>query len=369
MSPINPIHITVLPGDGIGQTVTKAALPVLDLFDLPLKMTFADIGWECWKAFGNPIPQKTWQLIQSSDATLIGAITSKPLKEAHHALPKNLQNKPPTYVSPIIQLRQHLDLYANIRPCYSILKKATPFSLCIIRENTEGLYSGLDFAPLTEELKPALSKTKWSDMPKESLSASIRVQSKNGLKRIFSMAFDYAKRHHFSKVTFADKPNVLRQSSAFARGIFEEEASIYPHIEAEVLNVDAVAHWLVKRPESFGVIVAENMFGDILSDVAAAVMGGLGFAPSANIGTKGCYFEPVHGSGLNMSNLEANPCAMFLTIAMMLHHLGFINQAHQIQQAVKNVVRNQQSLTYDVGGDATTTEMAQSIINEVRKQL
>lgn len=369
MSPVNPIHIAVLPGDGIGQIVTKEALPVLGLFDLPLKMTFADIGWECWKAHGNPIPQTTWQLIQKSDATLLGAITSKPLKEAHHALPSSLQSHPPIYVSPIIQLRQQLDLYANVRPCFSILKTANPFKLCIIRENTEGLYSGLDFAPITDDFMPVLSESKWSDMPKESLSASVRIQSKKGLKRIFSMAFDYAKRHGFSKVTFADKPNVLRQSGAFALGLFKEEASSYPDIEAEVLNVDAVAHWLVKRPESFGVIVAENMFGDILSDVAAAVMGGLGFAPSANIGTKGCYFEPVHGSGLNMSNPEANPCAMFLTIAMMLHHLGFTNHAHKIQQAVKNVVWNQQHVTYDLGGESTTSEMAQAIIKQVRKQL
>ena len=366
MTALKPIKITILPGDGIGQKVMQHALPILEHFDIGFDLSVAEIGWSCWQKAGNPVPQITWDLIHSADATLLGAITSKPYREAIAELPIALQECPPPYISPIIQLRQKLDLYANIRPCFSITKTKVPFNLCIIRENTEGLYSGLDFAPINDELLPVLSHTQWANTPKDSICASLRVQTTKGLKRIFTLAFEYAKAHGFSKVTLADKPNVLRQSSAFARDLFEQEAALHQDIEAEILNVDAIAHWLVKKPEMFGVIVAENMFGDILSDVAAAVMGGLGFAPSANIGSHGCYFEPVHGSGLNISNDEVNPSAMFLSIAMMLNYLGYDKEARLIQQAVLKVVREKKVVTYDVDGLATTAQMAQEIIKNLR---
>jgi molybdenum cofactor synthesis domain-containing protein len=357
------LKIAVLGGDGIGQEVTESVLPLFSALNLPIDLTRGDIGWKYWCEEGNPVPQRTWDLIESSDATLLGAITSLPEKEAEAGLCPSLRGTGLKYLSPIIQLRQKLDLHANIRPIFTIKDRLNPFNFVVIRENTEGLYAGLDFYPLPESLQPVFqTHPKWAKVPPESLSASIRVQSAKGLERIFKFAFAYAKKEGFNRVTFADKPNVLRSSAAFARKIFEAIAADYPDIKTDILNVDAVALWLVQRPEEFGVIVGENMFTDILSDVGAAVMGGLGFAPSQNIGDSGVYFEPVHGSAPRISPHKANPSAMFLTTSLLLKHLGFQAQSERVIQAVKAVVKSGRYLTYDLGGKASTQTMAQAII-------
>lgn|GEM_PF-8526 len=357
------LNIAVLPGDGIGVDVINAALPVIDALGIPATLCIGDIGWSFWEQEGNPIPDRTWQLIEKSDVILLGATTSKPQKEARDALSEKFNKNNPHYLSPIIQLRQQLDLFANVRPCFNIQSEKA-FNLCIIRENTEGLYAGFDYHPLPATLHDFILQNKnWANISQDELSCTLRIQSHKGLTRLFKFAFDYADKHNMRRVTLADKPNVLRYSSAFARELFEEQARQYPRIKADILNVDAVALWLIKRPEEFGVIIAENMFGDILSDVAAGVMGGLGFAPSANIGQTKSYFEPVHGSGPRMKHQSANPAAMFLTISMMLAHLDFKKEADIIKQSVIAIVKEGNFLTYDVGGNASTAEMATAIIN------
>lgn len=355
--------IAVLPGDGIGQEVTDAVLPIFKALDLPMNLILGDIGWQFWIDEGNPVPDRTWQLIKQCDATLVGAITSKPHKEAT----AECHIKGAEYLSPIIQLRKNLDLFANVRPCFS-LKHDRSFNLCIIRENSEGLYAGFDYAQLTPELKSIVSTHKeWSSKLDQKISCSLRLQSEHGLQRIFQFAFDYASKHQYEHVTFADKPNVLRQSSAMARDIFESVAKQYPSITHSIENVDAVGMHLVIKPERFGVIVAENMFADILSDVAAGVMGGLGLAPSANVGSDKAYFEPVHGSGLRMHSQTANPSAMFLSIAMMLDHLGFTEQAKAVNQSVREVITEGNILTKDLGGHASTSEMADAMIKRAQQ--
>ncbi|MBL7480694.1 isocitrate/isopropylmalate family dehydrogenase [Legionella bononiensis] len=358
------LKIAVLPGDGIGAEVTHAAIPIFELLQLPIQLSFGDIGWSYWRTEGTPIPERTWQLISNSDTVLLGAITSKPQREAIKELATQFQNDKLNYISPIIQLRQKLDLFANIRPCFSIKDEEREFNFCIIRENTEGLYSGFDYYPLPESINDLINeKERWRTIPANEISCTLRLQTKSGLIRLFQFAFDYASTQGINRVTFADKPNVLRQSSHFARELFEEIASHYPHINSDILNVDAVALWMIKRPEEFGVIVAENMFGDILSDVGAGVMGGLGFAPSANIGVNGSYFEPVHGSGPRMKPHSANPSAMFLTISMLLNHFGFNLHAKKISDSVAEVVREGRFITYDLGGFSTTMDMAKAIID------
>ncbi|MEQ1977379.1 isocitrate/isopropylmalate family dehydrogenase, partial [Xenorhabdus sp. SGI240] len=356
--------ILVLPGDGIGQEVCDAALPVFKALDLPVTLTIGDIGWTCWEREGNPVPESTWEQIDSVDAVLLGAITSKGKEEAQQALPSYLRGKVENYVSPVIQLRQRLGLYANIRPIRYIEGERKPFRCCVIRENTEGLYAGFDFKGI-----PAIAAT-WLTHPNidkygpEEAAWSVRLQTRFGLEHLFTTAFEYAQENNYTRVTFADKPNVMRESGHFAKVIFDTVTARYPEIQADIHNVDAVALWLVKKPHEFGVIVAENMFGDILSDLAAGVMGGLGLAPSANIGSDIAYFEPVHGSAPSMAGKnKANPAAMFYTIALLLEHLGFINAAMKINRAVDNVIRVGKTVTYDLGGSATTQQMAQAIIN------
>lgn len=369
MKPKNVLKIAVLPGDGIGVEVIEAAIPVFTALEIPVELNFGEVGWSFWQKEGNPLPERTWKLISQSDTTLLGAITSKPKREAIQELAPEFKQARLNYVSPIIQLRQKLDLFANVRPCFNIKRDRKDFNFCIIRENTEGLYSGFDYYPLPTQLHSLLDENKhWQKIAKNEISCTLRLQTKVGLIRLFEFAFKYANEQGIKRVTFADKPNVLRQSSDFARELFEAVSSQYSHITADILNIDAMALWLVRRPEEFGVIVAENMFGDILSDLGAGVMGGLGFAPSANIGIKGCYFEPVHGSGPRIGSNRANPSAMFLTIGLLLNHFGYTKAAGKIKQAVAAVVRQGKFVTYDVGGNATTQEMAQAIIEHCLRQ-
>lgn len=365
MDPAKKIKIAVLPGDGIGIEVTQAALPLFAALNIPVSLTSGDIGWSCWQNEGTPIPARTWQLIDEADTVLLGAITSKPQREAQNELAPQWQNAALSYVSPIILLRQTLDLFANVRPCCSIKKECNEFDFCVIRENTEGLYAGFDYHPAPDPVLHLLAKhPNWQTVPADELSCALRIQSTAGLTRLFQFAFHYAESHRMKRVTFADKPNVLRQSGHFARAIFESVAQQYPHIHADILNVDAVALWLIRRPEEFGVLVAENMFGDILSDVGAAVMGGLGFAPSANIGQNKCYFEPVHGSGPRIQNSCANPSAMFLTIGLLLNHFGYEQHAALIKHAVSTIVNEGRFVTYDLGGRSSTVDMANAIIDQ-----
>ncbi|MBM9400789.1 isocitrate/isopropylmalate dehydrogenase family protein [Gluconacetobacter azotocaptans] len=361
-----PLSLLGLPGDGIGPEVLGAALPIFDAMRIPIKLDIGKIGWSCWQAAGDPVPQDTWEKISHADVVLLSAITSKSRREAEDDLPPHLRQRAIEYVSPVIQLRQRLDLYANVRPIYD-LSGRDKFRAVVIRENTEGLYSGLDYWPAPAPIVDLLAEaTRAKPLGREHsghISASVRIQTRHGLSRIFLFAFEFARQNGYRKVTLADKPNVLRHSGAFARECFEEAAEKFPEIIADVQNVDAVALWLVMRPERFGVIVAENMFGDILSDLAAGVMGGLGFAPSENIGTTGAYYEPVHGSAPHLAGQNrANPSAMFLTIALALKKHGYGLEAAAIQRAV-SACYQAAKVTYDAGGSLSTAEAASEIIS------
>lgn len=357
------MRIAILPGDGIGQEVMALALPVFDRLSIPVHLMHGEIGWLCWQQEGAPIPERTWRLIAEADCVLLGAITSKPIWEAEAALMPVHQQQGLQYVSPLIQLRQTLDLFVNVRPCFSVAQTKTPFHFCIIRENTEGLYAGFDFSPLPSSLHQLISQDKrWQTCLAEEMACSLRIQTKKGLYRLFEFAFNYARKQGMQRVTWADKVNVLRQSGAFAHQVFCEVASAFPDILADCLQVDAVAMQLVRAPERFGVIVAENMFGDILSDVGASVMGGLGFAPSANLGKNGAYFEPVHGSAPHMPTHRANPCAMFLSIGLLLEHFNYPEAAKKIKEAVCWVVNDGRFVTPDAGGKASNEVMTEAIL-------
>ena len=362
------LKICVLAGDGIGKEVINSTIDVFKELNIPCQLSFGEIGFECWKKEGNTVPQATWDLIDKSDAVLLGAVTSKPLLEAEKELPKDLQNKGHKFVSPVIQLRQKLGLFANVRPVFDLISKKSRFNFCVIRENTEGLYAGLDFAEIPQPFKEVMIKEhndmlNWEINDLDKASCTVRLQTAKGLERLFRFAFEYAKSNGFSKVTLADKPNVLRYSGNFAKSILENVAKDYTAISYDIQNIDAVALQMVRKPENYQVIVAENMFGDILSDLGGGIMGGLGFAPSANIGGKKCYFEPVHGSAPKHAGLnKANPSAMFLTISLLLKHYGFKQEALKIEMAVKKVIHEGKYTTYDLGGNSSTSQMAEAII-------
>ncbi|WP_455480511.1 isocitrate/isopropylmalate family dehydrogenase [Bartonella sp. B12(2025)] len=356
--------VLVLSGDGVGQEVCDTALMVLEQFQLPIELTYGDIGWECWKQEGDPVPQATWQKIAESDAVLLGTVTSKEKEAALKELAPHLRDSKPTYISPVIQLRQRLGLFANIRPIRYIVGSRKPFHFCVIRENTEGLYAGLDFRGITSETATWLKHPNLKKYGLNEAAWTVRLQTRFGLERLFEYAFSYARAHSFKRVTFADKPNAMRESGQFAREIFEQVAQNYPEIEAGIYNVDTVALWIATKPEHFGVIVAENMFGDILSDLAAGMMGGLRFAPSANVGNKIACFDSVHGSALRIAGQnKANPSAMLYTTALLLDYLGFQDVAQQLSDSVDQVIRTGKTVTYDLGGLATTRQMAEAVLS------
>lgn len=357
--------ISVIPGDGIGIEVTQVALEIVESLELDWELQICEGGWSSWLKYGSPIPEQTWSSIRSSDALLLGATTSKPKREAMAELPPELIKQAESYVSPIVQLRQKLDLYANVRPQ---LDENFDTKLLVVRENTEGLYSGFDYSDLRENAVYSLVKSHRNvkEDPDGRISGSIRLQTEFAMDRILNFACETAKSKNISTVTVADKPNVLRESSSVLRDCVDRASKKFPDVRISIENVDAVALWMVRRPERFGLIVAENMFGDILSDLSAGLSGGLGVAPSANYGENFAYFEPVHGSAPSRAGRGiANPTAMILSVALMAQYLGYDHVSTVLRRALQATLLAGVS-TYDQGGDATTKEFGKRVIKEVR---
>ncbi|MFB7868029.1 isocitrate/isopropylmalate family dehydrogenase [Streptomyces sp. NPDC056069] len=357
--------VAVLPGDGIGPETMDAVLPVLERLHIPVGLVHGDIGWECWKHEGDPIPERTWDLLNATDTCLLGAITSKPPCEGEVELAASLRGQSTRYVSPIVQLRQRLGLFANVRPVENWTGHGRPYRFALIRDNTEGPCAGLGYAGNTvpAALRPVVSKP--SDVAADTaqdLGMTLQLPTRHGLEQLLRFSFDYARAHGHSLLTWADKPDVLRHGSA-AREVLEMAAISYPDIAVEVQSVDAVAMWMIRRPERFGVIVAENRFGDVLSGLGAGMTGGLGLAPSGNYGDGASYFGPVHGSAPDLAGRDrANPSAMFLALGMMLEHLGFSEAARELPRAVRSVLRRGESLTYDLGGQSSTRQAAAALL-------
>ncbi|APF19382.1 isocitrate/isopropylmalate dehydrogenase family protein [Caldithrix abyssi] len=390
--------IVTMPGDGIGKTVLPEAIRVLEAAGFEADYVHADIGWEFWCKEGNPLPQRTIDLLEKHKLALFGAITSKPKAEAAKELAPELQDKGYVYYSPIVGLRQHFDLDICMRPCKTF--KGNPLNfirrgpgdtieepevdVVIFRQNTEGLYVGVEWTNPPDEVynalmtHPKMKKFAWS--PKEELAISTRIFTKKYTERIVRAAFEYADKFGYKSVTVCEKPNVIRETSGMMLAIGKEVAAEYPHIQLWNTNIDAQMMWLTKNPEDYGVIVAGNMFGDIVSDGFAGLVGGLGFACSANIGKEVAIFEPTHGSAPKYETFDppiVNPIAMILTACMMLDHIGENDKANKIRQAVADVIAEGKVRTYDMlkmrgsqdvieKGAATTYQMTDAIIEKLK---
>ncbi|WP_039758382.1 isocitrate/isopropylmalate family dehydrogenase [Bartonella queenslandensis] len=358
--------VLVLPGDGVGPEVCDAALMVLEPLQLPIEFIYGDIGFKCWQQEGDTLPQATWQKIAESDALLLGAVHSNEQAAALKERTPHLQEKSLAYVSPILHLFQQLDLFATIRPVRYIFGPRKPFQFCVIRENSESLYAGLDFRGITPEISAWLKHPNLTKYDHKEAAWTVRLQTRFGLERLFEYAFSYARAHGMKRVTFADKPNVMRESGQFAQEIFEKIAQNYPEIEADIHHVEAVSLGIVTKPEQFGVLVAENMFGALLSELAAGVMGGLELAASAHVGNQIACFKPAHGSAAHIAGQnKANPSAMLYTTALLLEHLGFQEEATQLTKSVDQVIRAGKTLPYDLGGSASPRQMAETVRNSL----
>jgi len=391
-------HIVVtMPGDGIGNQVLPEAIRVLKAVEFDAEYIHADIGWDCWCREGNALPQRTTDLLAKHKLGLFGAITSKPKKQAEAELIPELRGKGYSYFSPIVTMRQKFNLDTCIRPCISfpgnplnfIRHRAgagfeEPFvNVVVFRQNTEGLYAGVEWTNPPEQVRAALvthSKFKpFANVPGADLAISVRIITRAAASKICKAAFDWAKTYGYKSVTICEKPNVLRETS----GMMEEEAKAvakeYPGIALWSTNIDAQTMWLTKNPEDYGVVVASNLFGDVISDAFAGLIGGLGFAASGNIGDEVAVFEPTHGSAPKYAELDppiVNPIAMFLSAVMMLEHVGEIEKAQRIRSAIADVVKEGKVRTYDMmriaggakaiaQGAASTIQMTDAVIEKL----
>ena len=386
--------IVAMPGDGIGQVVLPEALRVLEAAGFEADYVHGDIGWEFWKTEGNALPARTIDLLEKHKLGLFGAITSKPKDKAAAEIDPKLAEKGYVYYSPIVGLRQHFDLDVCIRPCRSFPGNPLNFirraadggfeepevDVAIFRQNTEGLYGGVEWTNPPDNVRQALEThpkmKKFADTPSEDLAVSTRIFTRSACHRITKAAFEYAKKFGYKSVTVCEKPNVIRETSGMmmfeARKVHED----YPDIQLWDTNIDAQMMWLTKNPEDYGVIVSGNMFGDIVSDGFAGLVGGLGFACSANIGDEVAVFEPTHGSAPKYAELSpsiVNPLAMMLSACMMLDHIDERETAERIRGAIAKVVAEGKVRTYDMmkirggaealnQGAASTKDMTDAVI-------
>lgn len=367
--------IAVLPGDGVGKDVTEAAMIVLEKMNLNAEYIYGDIGWEFWCKEGNPLPDRTIKLLHETDACLFGAITSKPKEEAEKELTSDLQGTGLVYSSPIVGLRQQFHLHTNLRPCKAYagnpLNYKENIDLVIFRENTEGLYVGIEYHPLPEEVRRVLLKThpkmkRFENVDPQDIAVSLRLMTRKGCQNIVRQAFEYAKKFGYKSVTVVEKPNVLRETGGLMVREARKIAAEYPAIDLWETNIDAMTMWLLKNPHDYSVLVAENMFGDIISDLSAQLVGGLGFASSGNIGDNYAVFEPTHGSAPKYAGqYKVNPMAMLLAVKLMLDYLGETEKAEKLESAVAKVIREGKVRTYDMGGSNTSLDVARAVADSI----
>ncbi|RLI88884.1 MAG: NAD-dependent isocitrate dehydrogenase [Archaeoglobales archaeon] len=324
-------RITVIPGDGIGKEVINAAMLVLEELSLPFEYVWMEAGDEAYEKYGKALPDETLEECKKSKAVLFGAVGE-------------------TAADVIVRLRFELETFANIRPAKSYRGVKCLYDnvdIVIVRENTECLYKGLEFEVA------------------EGIAEGIRVITRKGCERIARFAFELAKREGRKRVTALHKANVMKKTCGLFREVCREVAKEYD-VEFNDYYIDAACMYLVMDPWRFDVIVTTNMFGDIVSDLAAGLVGGLGLAPSANIGEKYAIFEPVHGSAPDIAGKGiANPSAMILTTAMMLRHFGYLEEAAKVEKALEEVLAEGKT-TPDLGGNLKTMEMAQEVVNKLK---
>ncbi len=389
--------IVAMPGDGIGKPVLDETIRVLEAAGFEANYVEGDIGWEFWKTEGNPLPQRTIDLIAEHKIALFGAITSKPKDEAFDELNDELKDKGFAYSSPIVGLRQHFGLDICARPTKSYLGNPLNFirrgadggveepevDAVIFRQNTEGLYGGVEWSDPDEQVYNAFMthpkfKQNFGTTPKAEVSISTRIFTKNATERILRAAFNHAKEYGYNSVTLCEKPNVIRETSGMMyKMALKMQAEDFPSIELWNTNIDAQMMWLTKNPENYGVIVAGNMFGDIISDGFAGLIGGLGFACSAQMSSDGiAVFEPTHGSAPKYADFDVsivNPIAMIESACMMLDYIDEKVISTKIRKAVAEVINEGKTRTYDMmkmsgrpdvieKGAASTQQMADAII-------
>jgi isocitrate dehydrogenase (NAD+) len=328
--------IAVITGDGIGPEIIEATMLVLNSVGLDFEFIKVAAGLNAWEKLRNQLPQETIDTIKTSDACLKGPTQTPP--------------GPGTFKSATVTLRQILDLYANIRPFKNhpgVPSVHKGVDMIIVRENTEGLYKGIEYTVGDSAL-------------------GIRVITRKGSERIAKFAFDLARREKRKKVTAVHKANVLKETCGLFRNVVAEVAKGYPDILFDEMHVDAAAMRIAMKPQDIDVIVTTNLFGDVLSDETAGIVGGLGIAPSANVGDRFAFFEAIHGSApKHAGKWDANPVAIMLSASMMLKYLGEVNAGSRFESAIDTVLAEGTTVTRDLGGNAGTMDFAKAVAEKL----
>lgn len=333
-------RVACLAGDGIGPEVIRVARDVLDAAGFQADWSEHPVGWHEWCTHGEPLPAATLAACRDADAILFGAITSKPDDDADRELAPHLHGRGLRYRSPIVRLRRELDLWANVRPV-----RGNGLDLVLWRENTEDLYAGLEARPVPQALRQA-----WPDVPShEDAAVTVRLVTRRAWQRLVRRAFESARADGRRRVTLVEKANVMRATGGLVREVFYEEAARHPGLLADELHIDAACALLVREPGRFDVVVATNLFGDIFSDLAAELAGGLPQAASANLGDDHALYEPVHGSAPALAGRGvADPRGAVRAAAWMARDLGQPDVAMRIESALAAVT------SAEPGGGATS---------------
>ena len=358
-----PYKVTLIPGDGVGPEVTDATRRVLSALGIEFEWEIGIVGETAQQRFGTPLPDKVLESIKKNRVALKGPVTT-PIGTGFRSVN--------------VALRQSLDLYACLRPCKTYPGIHTPFQnvdIVVVRENTEDLYSGIEFARGSvegAELQELITRANYKPVRQDS-GFSIKFISETGSRRIVKFAFEYARANRRKKVTAVHKANIMKFSDGLFLSVAREVAKEYADIEFEDVVVDAACMRLVKNPKLFDVMVLPNLYGDIVSDLCAGLVGGLGVAPGANMGDNMAVFEPTHGSAPKYRGQnKVNPMAMMLSAKMMLHYLGEKQAAERLENAIADVIAEGKKLTYDLKADpsepaATTSEVADAVIEELKE--
>ena len=344
--------VVLIPGDGIGPEITQAMRRVVEATGVQINWNVQEAGAGVMDEFGTPLPQHVLDAVAETKVAIKGPITT-PVGTGFRSVN--------------VALRKHFDLYACVRPCLSQPGDGSRFrdvDLVIVRENTEDLYAGIEFdegAAEVEELSQLVERSGQKTFAADS-AISIKPISIAKSRRIVEYAFEYARRCGRKKVTAVHKANIMKLTDGMFLSTFREVAKDYPAIEADDCIIDALCMKLVQKPEQFDVLVAPNLYGDIISDLCAGLVGGLGFAPSANIGAKTRIYEAVHGSAPDIAGQnKANPSAILMAFAMMLNDLGMTDKAARLNAAILAQVAEGKAVTADIGGTATTTEFTDAV--------
>jgi isocitrate dehydrogenase (NAD+) len=350
-------RVTLIPGDGIGPEVSAAARRVIEATGVEIDWNVQDAGAAVMDREGTPLPDRVLQAIADSRSAIKGPITT-PVGTGFRSVN--------------VALRQELDLFAAVRPSRhfpGIPTRHPGVDLVVIRENTEDLYQGIEFergSAQTDRLRDELVRLSGYRLPQDA-GVTVKPISATGTRRVVRFGLEYARRHGRKHVTVGHKANIMKFSDGLFLATALEVAQEYPDVELREMQVDELAMWLAWEPETLDVLLLPNLYGDIISDLCAGLVGGLGVAPGANLGWEYAVFEPVHGSAPDIAGKGvANPIAMMLTAAMLLRHLAEEDEAARVERAVAEVLLEGHTLTPDMGGTAGTEDVANAVIRRLR---